>query len=185
VKNNPEKQLAIEKIFLPSERIVTFNEACETIVLLKEKGLKVVLAQGVFDILHVGHLQYLELARQAGDVLVVGVENDESVKLNKGENRPINPLKHRLEVLTALRMVSLVFPFTDALKYARGSDEDYQERYKVLDPSVVAVSCWDPNFEQKQRQSKEAGIELVAIDDEWINSTTEILAKIFLCTNQQ
>jgi len=47
VKNNPEKQLAIEKIFLPSERIVTFGEACETIALLKEKGLKVVLAQRV------------------------------------------------------------------------------------------------------------------------------------------
>lgn len=82
-------------------------------------------------------------------------------------------------------MVSLAFPFTDALKYARGSDEDYQERYKALDPSMVAVSCWDPNFERKQRQSKEVGVKLVAVDDEEINSTTKILAKVFLYTNQQ
>ena len=62
---------------------------------LQESGKKVVFTNGGFEILHVGHLPYLEEARDLGDVLVVGVNSDSSVKTNKGDKRPINPEKFR------------------------------------------------------------------------------------------
>ena len=66
---------------------------------LQENGKKVVFTNGVFDILHVGHLTYLEEARELGDVLIVGVNSDRSVKTNKGDKRPINSEKNRAEML--------------------------------------------------------------------------------------
>lgn len=75
-------------------------------------GRKIVFTNGVFDILHAGHVQYLERARALGDVLVVGINSDESVRLlGKGPNRPINPAEDRAAVLKALRSVDFVIEF--------------------------------------------------------------------------
>lgn len=71
-----------------------------------------VFTNGVFDILHAGHVRYLASARNLGDMLVVGVNTDDSVKrLGKGANRPVNRLADRAEVLEALRAVDAVIPF--------------------------------------------------------------------------
>jgi glycerol-3-phosphate cytidylyltransferase len=79
-------------------------------------GKKLVFTNGVFDILHVGHVRYLNLAREHGDLLFVGLNSDDSVRrLGKGENRPINPLHDRAEVLRALRSVDGVIAFEDLL----------------------------------------------------------------------
>lgn len=73
-----------------------------------------VFTNGCFDILHRGHVTYLEQARALGNSLVVGVNTDASTKrLNKGDDRPINPLDDRLAVLAALESVSLVIPFDE------------------------------------------------------------------------
>lgn len=81
---------------------MTLNEALEL-----RKDRKLVFTNGVFDILHAGHVRYLEQARTLGDLLVVGVNSDKSViRLAKGPNRPVNPLEDRIAVLEALRAVS-------------------------------------------------------------------------------
>ena len=69
---------------------------------------RVVLANGCFDLLHVGHLDYLRSARAVGDVLVVAVNDDASVRALKGEQRPIHPIAERMELLAALRPVDYV-----------------------------------------------------------------------------
>jgi D-beta-D-heptose 7-phosphate kinase / D-beta-D-heptose 1-phosphate adenosyltransferase len=75
-------------------------------------GRRVVFTNGCFDILHAGHISYLSDARSRGDVLIVGVNDDESVRrMNKGPGRPINPIEDRLQVLAALEMVDAVVPF--------------------------------------------------------------------------
>ena len=77
-------------------------------------GKKLVFTNGVFDVLHAGHVRYLEYARSLGDLLIVGMNSDHSVKsLGKGPNRPINPLEDRMEVLEALRAVDGVVPFEE------------------------------------------------------------------------
>ena len=73
------------------QNLLSQEEMQKKIKELQESGKKVVFTNGVFDILHVGHLTYLEEARDLGDVLVVGVNSDSSVKTNKGDKRPINP----------------------------------------------------------------------------------------------
>lgn len=75
----------------------------------KSQGLKIVLTQGTFDMIHVGHGRYLKEARAHGDLLIVGVDSDKKVKHRKGPDRPVVPQEERLEMLTHLRYVDLVF----------------------------------------------------------------------------
>ncbi|HEU4402530.1 MAG TPA: D-glycero-beta-D-manno-heptose 1-phosphate adenylyltransferase [Candidatus Polarisedimenticolia bacterium] len=87
------------------------RRAVETVTRLKRRGRVVVFTNGCFDLLHVGHLVLLETARSLGDVLVVGVNTDRSVRRIKGPGRPIVPLAERMEMLAALRAVDYVVPF--------------------------------------------------------------------------
>ena len=84
------------------------------IKLSRKHGQKIVFTNGVFDILHKGHVRYLEKAKEHGDILVVGVNDDNSVKkLNKGKGRPINSSIDRMEILSALSSTDWVLPFSD------------------------------------------------------------------------
>jgi rfaE bifunctional protein nucleotidyltransferase chain/domain len=76
-------------------------------------GEKIVFTNGVFDLLHPGHIQLLQFARAQGDILVVGINDDESVRRLKGEKRPIFPLAERMEILAALECVDYVVPFRE------------------------------------------------------------------------
>ncbi|MEZ5978268.1 MAG: D-glycero-beta-D-manno-heptose-7-phosphate kinase [Planctomycetota bacterium] len=79
----------------------------------RDESRKVVFTNGCFDVLHAGHVKYLRFARSQGDVLLVGVNDDDSVRRLKGPKRPVNELDDRLEVLAALEMVDGVVPFGD------------------------------------------------------------------------
>ncbi|HLN99375.1 MAG TPA: adenylyltransferase/cytidyltransferase family protein, partial [Pyrinomonadaceae bacterium] len=79
----------------------------------KAKGFRIVLANGCFDILHSGHVRYLEAARGLGDVLVVAVNSDAQVKRLKGKGRPILPEHDRAELVASLQAVDLVTVFTE------------------------------------------------------------------------
>jgi D-beta-D-heptose 7-phosphate kinase/D-beta-D-heptose 1-phosphate adenosyltransferase len=79
----------------------------------RRKGEKIVVTNGCFDILHPGHIQYLQQARALGDRLIVLVNSDASVRRLKGSDRPINPLEHRMTMLAALECVDWVVPFED------------------------------------------------------------------------
>ncbi|MFA6600760.1 MAG: D-glycero-beta-D-manno-heptose 1-phosphate adenylyltransferase [Candidatus Omnitrophota bacterium] len=78
---------------------------------LRRAGKKIVFTNGTFDLIHTGHVEYLEAARSAGDLLVVGVNSDRSVKSYKDPSRPLNPLRDRMRVLAALGCVDFVTPF--------------------------------------------------------------------------
>lgn len=93
--------------------VVSEDELVEEIALLKQKGKRVVMTNGCFDILHRGHVDYLQKARALGDILIVAVNSDESVQGLKGPTRPIVPLENRMEVLAALGCVDFVVPFNE------------------------------------------------------------------------
>ena len=80
----------------------------------QENRRVVVFTNGCFDILHAGHVRYLNAAKALGDVLIVGLNSDESVRRLKGEGRPVNPEEDRAEVLAALRAVDHVIVFGEA-----------------------------------------------------------------------
>lgn len=81
-------------------------------------GRRIVFTNGVFDLLHPGHLRYLQHARALGDVLVVGVNSNRSVRANKGEGRPITPERERAEILAALSSVDAVVIFDEDTPHA-------------------------------------------------------------------
>ena len=80
---------------------------------LKAEKKKIVFTNGCFDLLHVGHIRYLSNAKKLGDFLIVGLNSDESVKILKGQNRPINQFEDRAMLLSALRSVDLVIMFEE------------------------------------------------------------------------
>ncbi len=82
--------------------------------LLSQRERKtIVFTNGVFDILHAGHVDYLEKARSLGDFLIVALNTDETVRSLKGETRPVNTLEDRLRVMSALRCVDCAIPFAE------------------------------------------------------------------------
>lgn len=93
--------------------IVNEEQLLQTIKQLRMQGKKIVFTNGCFDILHAGHVAYLELAKQLGDYLVVAVNTDASIQKLKGQSRPINHLHHRMKVLAGLGVVDWVVPFAD------------------------------------------------------------------------
>ena len=92
---------------------VSESEAVELVRRWRGEGRRVVFTNGVFDILHPGHLRYLQAARREGDALVVAVNSDRSVRANKGPSRPINGEHERAEVLAALACVDAVVIFDE------------------------------------------------------------------------
>ena len=90
-----------------------FEPATARVVSWREAGERIVFTNGCFDLLHVGHVTYLAAARALGDRLVVGLNDDESVRRLKGTERPLQPLADRAAILAALRAVDLVVPFAE------------------------------------------------------------------------
>ncbi|GBF08022.1 bifunctional protein HldE [Deinococcus aerius] len=100
--------------FLTAERKVLDRDGLVTrIAALREGGRRVVFTNGCFDLLHRGHITYLNQAKALGDVLVVGLNSDDSVRRLKGPSRPINPTEDRAQVLAALSCVDLIVPFAE------------------------------------------------------------------------
>jgi len=96
----------IAKIKSPQELLSTLDD-------YREKGSKIVFTNGCFDLIHIGHIRYLTECKKAGDILVIGLNTDESVKLNKGTLRPIVPYDERAEILANLEIVDYVVPFEE------------------------------------------------------------------------
>jgi D-beta-D-heptose 7-phosphate kinase/D-beta-D-heptose 1-phosphate adenosyltransferase len=92
---------------------VTIQQAVALVARSRQDGKRIVFTNGVFDLLHPGHLRYLQQARELGDVLIVGVNSDRSVRANKGPDRPITPELERVEILEALRCVDAVAVFDE------------------------------------------------------------------------
>ena len=124
----------------------------------KQQGSKIVLANGCFDLIHVGHIRYLAAAKDLGDVLVVGVNSDKQAKALKGEGRPFMPEGERAEIIAALRPVDMVTVFEEpnvealirAIKphvHAKGTDytvDNVPERAVVMECGGVVVIVGDP-----------------------------------------
>lgn len=95
------------------ESVTTLDNIIKIVKKVKRQGLKVVTTNGAFDILHVGHVRNLEFAESFGDILIVGVNSDKSVRANKGPGRPIVRERERAQMVGALKSVDYVFIFNE------------------------------------------------------------------------
>ena len=95
------------------ERVVDRKTLIDRVSDARDRGMTVVLANGCFDVLHAGHVRYLEAAKSIGDMLVVGINSDEQVATLKGAGRPLLPESERAEIIAALAAVDLVTIFNE------------------------------------------------------------------------
>ena len=109
----PELQRAIRREHEDDGGVLSEDQLVERVREAQSRGQVIVMTNGVFDILHSGHVRYLEAAKKLGDVLIVAVNSDASVKKLKGPTRPINALADRMKLLAALKCVDWVVPFSE------------------------------------------------------------------------
>jgi D-glycero-beta-D-manno-heptose 1-phosphate adenylyltransferase len=130
---------------------------------------RVVLANGCFDLVHVGHVRYLEHARSFGDFLVVALNTDESVRANKGPGRPATPLTERAEIVAALRCVDAVTSF---------GERTLEATLRALRPDVHAKGT-DYTVESVPEAAidRELGIEIAICGDRKNHSSSALLAR--------
>ena len=137
---------------------------------LKKAGKRVVFTNGCFDLLHIGHTRYLEEARKLGDILVVAVNSDLSVKTIKGDQRPIIPEQERAEVLAALHCVDFVVIF---------SEPDPYNLISLLKPYVlVKGGDWNKNHIIGRDVVESDGGQVVTISEIKGASTSDIIGRI-------
>ncbi|WP_024954279.1 D-glycero-beta-D-manno-heptose-7-phosphate kinase [Sulfurospirillum arcachonense] len=134
-------------------------------LLEKFRDKKIVFTNGCFDILHVGHVKYLEIAKSFGDMLIVGLNSDDSVKRLKGESRPINPSEDRAYVLSALESVSFVVEFEEDTPY---------ELISIVQPDVLVKGG---DYEGKVVVGSDIAKEVRLVDFVDGKSTTNIIKK--------
>lgn len=108
-----ELQMAINEKINGAKGIYSEPELLQFVKDARLKNKKIIFTNGCFDILHAGHVSYLQKAKQLGDYLIVAVNTDESIRKLKGDHRPVNTLLHRMIVLASLGMVDAVIPFAD------------------------------------------------------------------------
>jgi rfaE bifunctional protein nucleotidyltransferase chain/domain len=93
------------------EKVLSISELLMVVASARQRGQRIILANGCFDLLHVGHIRYLQAARGLGDLLIVAINSDLSVRTLKGANRPLMPASERAEIIAALACVDYVIVF--------------------------------------------------------------------------
>ena len=151
-------------------RVLSRSRAVELVAELRRSGKTVVFTNGVFDLLHPGHVRYLATARSLGDALIVGVNADASVRRNKGPSRPVTSEGERAEVLAALASVDAVVIFPE---------DTPAEIVRALQPDILVKGADWPADQIVGRDTVEArGGRVVLVPLEAGHSTTTIVERV-------
>lgn len=149
---------------------MTLSEAQKQVDAWRKEGKTIALANGVFDLLHVGHLRYLQEAKTLADKLVVAVNSDASTRAYKGPGRPIIPEAERVELLRALRCTDLVFLF---------SEPDVRGVIRALKPDVhVKGTDYTPETIPERAEVEAYGGRTAVAGDPKNHSTTDLLGRL-------
>jgi rfaE bifunctional protein nucleotidyltransferase chain/domain len=153
-----------------SRIVVDRGELAREVAALRAASKRVVFANGAFDLVHVGHVRYLLGAAAEGDILIVGVNSDESIRRYKGPGRPLQPLHERMEIVAALRPVNLVTSF---------DEPTCDVLLELIRPDVHAKG---PDYSSENLPEsatlRRLGIRLAIVGDPKDHSSTHLLSRI-------
>jgi len=150
--------------------VLSRNELAQTLSGRRAKNEKIVLANGCFDILHVGHTRYLAGAKAEGDILVVAINSDKSVRKLKGQGRPILPERERAELVAALESVDYVVIF---------DEPNVEPLLEALRPNVHAKGTdYTPETVPERAVADRLGIRVAIVGDAKNHSTRDLLAQL-------
>lgn len=154
----------------PGSAPLTREAAAALAVSVRRAGGRVVFTNGVFDLLHPGHVRYLREARALGDLLLVGINSDDSVRRIKGPERPVNPEHERAEVLLGLVSVDAVVVF---------DEDDPHAIITAIQPDIlVKGSDWGPNDIIGRDVVEAHGGRVVRMPLEPGHSTSELIRRV-------
>lgn len=156
--------------------VESYQQLSEVVEALRTIGARVVLTQGTFDFIHIGHFLYLEKARHNGDVLIVGVDSDEKVRERKGPERPIVSEKERVEMLTHVRHVDIVT--------LKPKTESKWALIKLVRPDVLVATKETYTPEQIKKLKEYCG-EIVVLEPQATTSTTAKLRRLNIGLSQK
>jgi rfaE bifunctional protein nucleotidyltransferase chain/domain len=146
------------------------DELISRVQAAREAGARIVLANGCFDVLHVGHVRYLAGARELGDVLVVGINSDKQVALQKGAGRPVLPATERAEIVAALESVTYVTIF---------DEPTVEELLRALKPDVHAKGTdYTTDSVPERDVVRSYGGKVAIVGDPKDHSTSAIIARL-------
>jgi len=139
-------------------KIINLEQSKTLAQKLHQENKRLVVVGGCFDLLHVGHIAFLEEAKKQGDILIVLLESDETIAKNKGSKRPINTQENRAKILAALLVVDYVL----ALK-PNMTDQDYDALVFAIKPAIIATTQGDTNRHYKEHQAQNIGAQVVDV----------------------
>ena len=150
--------------------ILNREQLIECIASARESGARIVLANGCFDVLHVGHVRYLAGARALGDVLIVGINSDEQVAIQKGAGRPVLPANERAEIVAALESVTYVTIF---------EEPTVEQLLLALKPDVHAKGTdYTTDTVPERDVVRSYGGQIAIVGDPKDHSTSAIIARL-------
>ena len=150
--------------------ILSRQELIERVTAAREAGAKIVFANGCFDVLHVGHVRYLAGARELGDILIVGINSDMQVAIQKGAGRPVLPASERAEIVAALESVTYVTIF---------DEPTVEELLLALKPDVHAKGTdYTTDTVPERDVVRSYGGEVAIVGDPKDHSTSAIIARL-------
>ena len=139
-------------------------------MVIKTKGNKIVLVGGCFDILHAGHIKFLNESKKFAEILILLLESDINIKKYKGESRPINTQSERAKVLSSITSVDFIILLKGMTK-----NEDYDKLIVQIKPDYIALTKGDENKSKRELQCKMVGAKLVEVEKVEGYSTTNYL----------
>ena len=139
-------------------KILTIEQITKISSKLHEQNKHVVLVGGCFDILHIGHIVFLEEAKKHGDILVALLESDKTIIAIKGNKRPFNSQEDRAKILAALAVVDYVILLEQDM-----DDKIYDDLVFALKPAIIATTSGDINRHHKERQAKSVGAKVIDV----------------------
>ncbi len=162
------------------EKVTTLDGSAKFSRRSQKLGKTVGLVVGSFDIIHLGHINLFRLAKRHSDVVIVGLDNDQTIKLVKGQNRPINDFKRRSQILADLITIDKIF-LIDKTSY-HGSEEaldSYRLLIEKISPThIFTHKICDRHWQDKKKIALEKGITFVLDSSPKITSSGSILEKI-------
>lgn len=162
------------------DKIKTLSELVKITKNLKKKGKSVGLITGSFDICHLGHLSLFRFAKKYVDVLIVGLDHDETIRKTKGKNRPINNFKRRARFLSDLETVDRIFLLENiSLHGSKKSYDYYGKVLRLLKPTYIFThKICDRHWREKKQIAEKLGINFVLDKSKKVTTSGEIIQKL-------
>lgn len=152
--------------------ILNISQIKKVVQSIHKQNKKIILVGGCFDLVHLGHLVFLQKAKSIGDILIVLLESDQTIRRLKGDSRPINSQSNRAKFLTHLKSVDFVVKLPEFK-----TNQQYQNLVDQIKPEIIAITQGDPNLQLKTNTIKSTSAKIVVVTKQIPQQSTSLIIK--------